>query len=150
VPDVVHRLWPNKNVRSLHTMTAQNASYEIQTERFVVAEHIYPVRVTPIPSGTWSLQPQTHSYLPYLLFWAMATVPDSRSVEGRSTWTLWFAFREPPLEHLGRPCHDGLVRFLMDDKAPHQAMVSGFTLDLFVGPGGTIARGQILESHDVV
>jgi hypothetical protein len=38
----------------------------------------------------------------------------------------------------------------MDEKAPHQAMVSGFTFDLFVGPGGTIARGQILESHDVV
>ena len=129
-------------------MTPQNASYEIQTERFAVAKHIYPVRVTPISSGTWSLQLQTHSYLPYLLFWAMATVSDTRAPEGSSTWTLWFAFRESPLEHLDRPYHDGLVRFLMDDKAP--PLVPGLILNLFVGPTGTIARSLILGSHDTV
>ncbi len=128
-------------------MTAQNAPYEVQTKGFVMADHIYPVRITPIRAGTWCLQPQTHTYTPYLLFWAMATVPDDRSPKGHSTWTLWFAFRESPLDHLNRPYHDGLVRFLMDDKGPHQAMVPGFTMDLFVGPGGTIGRGQILESR---
>jgi hypothetical protein len=73
----------------------------------------------------------------------MAAVPDSRAPAGKSTRTLWFAFRESPLERLGREHHDGFVRFLADEKAPYQALVPGFSLDLFVGPGGTMARGEI-------
>jgi hypothetical protein len=78
----------------------------------------------------------------------MMTVKDSRNETGRSTWTLWFAFREPPMERLDRIHHDGLVMFLAEDVGPHHLFIPGFTVDLFVGPGGTIARGQILESHD--
>jgi len=77
----------------------------------------------------------------------MVTVPDTRNPQndtGFSTWTLWFAFREPPMEHLGEIYHDGLVMFLRDDIGPHHLFVPGFTFDLFVGPGGTIARAEIL------
>lgn len=116
-------------------------------ERFLT-RRTYPVRVTPIPSGTWCLRPQTHKYRPYLRYWAMGTVEDARRPEGSSTWTLWFAFREPPMEHLNRPHQDGLVMFLFEDEAPSHLFVPGFAFDLFVGPGGTIARGTILESQD--
>ena len=127
-------------------MTHQNASYEVQTEKFVAGRRTYPVRVTPIPAGTWCLQAQTHKYRPYLCYWAMATVQDKRNPTGRSTWTLWFAFREPPMEHLDKTYHDGLVMFLAEDGAPHHLFTPGFVVDLFVGPGGPIARGQILSS----
>ena len=52
------------------------------------------------------------------------------------------------MEHLDRPHQDGRVSFLAEDDGPHSLMVAGFAFDLFVGPGGTIARGQILEAHD--
>ena len=129
-------------------MTPQDASYEIQLQRLVGSRRTYPARVTPMPPGTWCLQARSHEYRPYLFYWAMATVQDSRHPEGSSTWTLWFGFREPPMQHLDRAHQDGVVAFLAEDAAPHSLMVSGFTFDLFVGPGGTIARGQILDSHD--
>jgi hypothetical protein len=50
------------------------------------------------------------------------------------------------MEHLSKPCHDGLVKFLAEEKSPHYLMIPGFTFNLFVGPTGTIAKGQILES----
>jgi hypothetical protein len=74
----------------------------------------------------------------------MTTVQDSRNTTGISTWTLWFAFREPPMDYLAKTYHDGLVMFLRDDIGPAHLFVSGFTFDLFVGPGGTIARAEIL------
>jgi hypothetical protein len=53
------------------------------------------------------------------------------------------------MEHLGKVYHDGLVMFLRDDLGPHHLFVPGFSFDLFVGPGGPIATGQILDSqHD--
>jgi hypothetical protein len=132
-------------------MTFETASYEVQSERWLTHGRTYPVRVTPIPAGTWCLQAQTHKYRPYLRYWAMVTVPDSRNPlndTGFSTWTLWFVFPEPPMEHLDRIYQDGRVKFLAEAEAPHHLFVPGFTFDLFVGPGGTIARGQILETHD--
>jgi hypothetical protein len=74
----------------------------------------------------------------------MMTVPDDRNPTGNSTWTLWFAFHNPPMEQLDRAHHDGLVMFFRDDIGPHHLFVPGFIFDLFVGPGGTIAKGQIL------
>jgi len=52
------------------------------------------------------------------------------------------------MEHLSRPHQEGRVAFLAEDDGPHSLMVPGFTFDLFVGPDGTIGRGQILEAHD--
>ena len=81
----------------------------------------------------------------------MGSVPDSRHPErhypeGRSTWTLWFTFREPPMEHLDLPHQDGMVAFAVDKEAPHDSMVAGLTINLIVGPmaPGTIARAEIL------
>jgi hypothetical protein len=48
----------------------------------------------------------------------------------------------------GFDTYDVLVIFLLENEAPSYLFVLGFAYDLFVGPGGTIARGQILESHD--
>jgi hypothetical protein len=131
---------------NMDAATYENASYEVQTEKFLT-RRTYSVRVTPIPSGTWCLQAQTHKYRPYLRYWAMATVQDNRNPTGRSTWTLWFVFREPPMEHLDKIFHDGLVMFLAEDEGPHYLFVPGFTVDLFVGRGGTIAKAEILESQ---
>jgi hypothetical protein len=79
----------------------------------------------------------------------MVTVPDTRNPlndTGYSTWTLWFIFPEPPMEHLDRIYQDGRVLFVAEDIAPHHLFVPGFTFDLFVGPmaPGTIARAEIL------
>jgi hypothetical protein len=131
-------------------MTPQHAPYEIQIQRLARAGRIYPVRVTPIPPGTWCLQAQTHDFRPYLLYWAMATVQDIRNPDGRSTWTLWFGFQGPPMEHLDKAHHDGLVGFPAEQMAPNDLVVPGFAFELFVGPGGTIAKGLILESPDGV
>ena len=130
-------------------MKPENASYKTQTRQFLWG-HIYPVRVMPVSPGTWDLQPQTHKYRPYLRYWSMVTVADSRNLMGISTWTLWFVFTEPPLERLDRTHHDGLVMLVSEHMGPHHLFIPGFTFDLFVGPGGTIARGQILESRDAV
>jgi hypothetical protein len=77
----------------------------------------------------------------------MTTVEDARNPTGHSTWTIWFIFREPPMENLNKHHHDGLAYFLAEKEAPHALFVPGFTFDLFVGPGGIIARGQILEGN---
>ena len=127
-------------------MKYEAASYETQLKGLVGNRTVYPVRVIPIPKGTWRLRPQTHKYQPYLRYWAMATVPDNRNPTGESTWTLWFIFREPPMEHLDKIHHDGLVMFLAQDKGPHQLLVPGFTTDLFVVPKTTIATSEILPS----
>ena len=37
-----------------------------------------------------------------------------------------------------------------ENEGPQHLFVPGFTAELSVGPGGTIARGPILESHDVI
>ena len=126
-------------------MSHETASYEIQAENFLKG-HTYPIRVTPIPPGTWCLQAQTHKYRPYLRYWAMATVKDDRNETGSSTWTLWFVFKEPPMENLDKIYHDGLVMVLNEKDGPHHVFVPGFKLDLFVGPGGTIAKAEILEN----
>jgi len=135
---------------SIRVMDFTNASYEVQIQG-LRTRRMYPVRVTPIPLGTWYLQAQTHKYRPYLRYWAMGSIPDSRHPErhypeGRSTWTLWFTFREPPMEHLDLPHQDGMVMFLNDTDGPHDSMVAGLTIDLIVGPmaPGTIARAEIL------
>jgi len=134
---------------SIRAMTFETASYEVQAERWLTHCRTYPVRVTPIPAGTWYLQAQTHRYQPYLRYWAMVTVPDTRNPlndTGYSTWTLWFIFSEPPMEHLDRVYQEGRVLFLAEAEAPHHLFVPGFTFDLFVGPmaPGTIARAEIL------
>jgi hypothetical protein len=129
-------------------MESENATYEVQLKR--INARLYPVRVTPIPHGTWGLQ-VWKNYKPLLRYWAWMTIPDTRNPlndTGFSTWTLCFTLREPPVEYLDKTHHDGIVNFLAGDEAPHHLMVAGFTFDLFVGPGGTIARGQILESSD--
>lgn len=129
-------------------MDFTSASYDVQIQGLSHPDgsprRMYSVRVTPIPLGAWYLQPQTHKYRPYLRYWTMASVPDSRHPEGLSTWTLWFTFREPPMEHLDRRHHDGMVAFLNDKDGPHQVLVPGFTVELFVRPTGTIARAEIL------
>ena len=122
-----------------------SASFEVQFQE-LSPRRAYPVRVAPLPR-TWYLQPQTHKYRPYLRYWAMATFPDSNHPEGHSTWTLWFTFHEPPLEHLDRLQHHGMVTLWAEKGGPHQLMMPGFSFDLFVGVGGTIARGEILDSH---
>ena len=130
-------------------MTFETASYEVQAESWLKVGRTYPVRVTPTPPVRWTLQAQTPKYHLYLRYWAMTTVPDTRNPlndSGVSTWTLWFIFPEPPMEHLDRSYQEGLVMFLAQDEAPHHLFVPSFTFDLFVGPGGTIARGEILES----
>jgi hypothetical protein len=124
-------------------MTFETATYEVQMAGFLT-RCAFPVRVTPIPSGTWCLQAQTHNYRPYLRYWAMTTIQVDPKAKGISTWTLWFAFREPPMDYLGKTHHDGLVMFLRDDIGPANLFVPGFAFDLFVGPGGTIAEAEIL------
>jgi len=139
----LRRLRLSSALGSIRVMDFTSASYEVQIQGLSypsgTPRRMYPVRVTPIPLGTWCLQAQTHQYRPYLRYWAMGSVPDSRHPErhypdGRSTWTLWFAFREPPMEHLDWPHHDGMVMFLADKEAPHDSMVAGLTIDLIVGP----------------
>ena len=125
-------------------MTFENTPYEVQVEQFFKGR-TYPVRITPIPTKTWRLQILNHRFRPILRFWAIVTVRDNTNPSGNSSWTLLFAFREPPMDHLERTYHDGLVMFLRDDIGPHHFFVSGFTFDLFVGPSGTIARGEILS-----
>lgn len=137
----------------IRVMDFTSASYEVQIQGLNnqdgTPRRMYSVRVTPIPLGTWYLQVQTHKYRPYLRYWAMGSVPDSRHPErhypeARSTWTLWFTFREPPMEHLDWPHHEGMVAFAVDKEAPHDSMVTGLAIDLIVGPTGTIGRAVIL------
>jgi hypothetical protein len=127
-------------------MEKEDASYEVQFERQTTGRgKIYPVQVTPIPAGSWSLRPSTHNYRLFLSYWGMMTIADNRNPIGKSSWTMLFVFREPPMEHLSRPHQDGHVVFLRYDIGPHNLMTPGFTFDLFVDPRGAIAKGQILE-----
>ena len=119
--------------------------YETQLQLLVGSRRMYPVRITPVPAGTWCLQARSHEYRPFLFYWAMATLEDSRRPDGASTWTLWFGFQEAPMEHLGRKHQDGLVAFLAEEDGPHFLMVPGFSFDLFVGPTGVIAKAQIID-----
>ena len=52
------------------------------------------------------------------------------------------------MDHLDRKHHDGVVSFLAEDEGPHDLMTAGFIFDLFVGPGGVIARGEILKDQE--
>ena len=79
-----------------------------------------------------------------LIYWAVPTVLDRRDPLEKSTWTLWFGFREPPMQHLTRAHQDGVVAFFAEAAAPHFLMVSGFVFDLFIEPIGLIARPRIL------
>jgi len=54
------------------------------------------------------------------------------------------------MECLDRIYHDGLVMLVSEHMGPHHLFTPGFTFNLFVGAGGTIAVGQILESQDAV
>lgn len=129
-------------------MTPIDTDYETQLRKLVGLRRKYPVRVSPVPPGTWTLQARSHEYRPYLFYWAMATLRDNRNPTGNSTWTLWFGFREPPMDHLDRKHHDGVLSFLAEDEGPHDLMTAGFIFDLFVGPGGVIARGEILKDQE--
>jgi len=130
-------------------MKPKNATYKTQTKQFLWGRN-YPARITPVVPGTWCLQPQTHKYRPYLRYWSMTTVEDGRNPMGDSTWMLWFVFREPPMERLDRIYHDGLVMLVSEHMGPHHLFIPGFTFKLFVGAGGTIASGQILEANAAV
>ena len=128
-------------------MNPTDTTFEDQRQRLVGTRRVYPVRVTPIPVGKWYLQARSYEYRPCLFYWAMTTVIDNRNPTGTSTWTLWFGFREPPMEHLDQKDHVGIVSFLAEADGPHDLMKAGFTFDLFVGPGGVIAKGEIQETQ---
>jgi hypothetical protein len=127
-----------------------NAEAPNPADDFLIGRRTYHVQITPKPPGTWCLQAQTHKYRPCLRYWAMMQASNSDSSTGRSIWTLWFAFREPPMENLDKIDHLGLACFLAEDTAPHHLFVPGFVFDLFVGPGETIAKGLILKPQDNV
>ena len=48
------------------------------------------------------------------------------------------------MDHLAKIYHDGLILFLRDDIGTHHLFVPGFNFDLFIGPGSTIAKAEIL------
>jgi hypothetical protein len=129
-------------------MNPTDTTFEIQRTKLIGTRRVYPVRVTPIPAGKWYLQARSYDYRPCLFYWAMTTVGDTRNPTGNSTWTLWFGFRSPPMDHLDQNNHVGIVSFLAEDEGPHDLMKVGFTFDLFIGPGGIIAKGEILENQN--
>jgi hypothetical protein len=129
-------------------MKETETDYDEQEEQLLGSRRKYPVRIRPIKAGVWPLQARSHEYRPYLFYWAMATLPDSRTPEGKSTWTMWFGFREPPMDHLKREYQEGVAAFLAEAEAPHNLMARGFTFDLFVGPDGVIANGEVIGEAD--
>jgi hypothetical protein len=104
----------------------------------------YPVRVRPIPKGTWRLVPRTLEYQPFLTFWAVAKKPDVAADERRAVTSISLGFRAPPAEHLTAPYHDGEAVILMAEDELHTLMTKGFEFDLYIDSGDPVARAEVL------
>ena len=79
----------------------------------------------------------------------MARLLGGANPKDAPSWTLLFGFREPPTERLDHVHHDGCVAILAEENAPDLLVVPGLRFEIFVGPVDAIARGEILEEHDL-
>jgi hypothetical protein len=126
---------------------ARLGSYEEQWEPLPVGRPRFRVRLRPIPPGTWRLRPRNYVFEPFLVFWGMVGFPDAQQTDGVSYRTLWFAFREPPHEHLERNCHDAEAIVVGENDDPvHRLLVPGYCFRPTVDGLHPVADAEVLEA----